>query len=292
MIKNVGFIGLGVMGYNIALHIINANRNVHVINRNSTNTLKFIKKFRNSKRLFTYDQYDHLSNKCDFIVSCVGKDLDLKDVYLSKSGILKGLRPKTLIVDHTTASYDISKVLYDKILGKKCYFFDAPISGGEIGAINGTLSIMVGGKKSKFNNIKEILNLYSKSLIYMGKSGSGQLTKMVNQICVATIIQGLAEGLNFAKKKKLNIDSLIKVLKNGAGQSWQLENRAKTMWKSEFDFGFMNKLMQKDLDIIFKEINQSDIRLPVTKIIKNNYKKLIKLGFEKEDTSNLIRLLM
>ena len=292
MIKNVGFIGLGVMGYNIALHIINANRNVHVINRNSTNTLKFIKKFRNSRRLFTYDQYDHLSNKCDFIVSCVGKDLDLKDVYLSKNGILKGLRPKTLIVDHTTASYDISKVLYDKILGKKCHFFDAPVSGGEIGAINGTLSIMVGGKKSKFNNIKEILDLYSKSLIYMGKSGSGQLTKMVNQICVATIIQGLAEGLNFAKKKKLNIDSLIKVLKNGAGQSWQLENRAKTMWKSEFDFGFMNKLMLKDLDIIINEISQSDIRLPVTKIIKNNYKKLIKLGFEKEDTSNLIRLLM
>ncbi len=292
MIKNVGFIGLGVMGYNIALHIINANRNVHIINRNSANTLKFIKKFKNSRRLFTYDQYHDLANQCDFVISCVGKDLDLKDVYLSKNGILKGLRPKTLIVDHTTASFDISKLLYEKTLGKKCFFFDAPISGGEIGAISGTLSIMVGGKKTKFKNLKEILDLYSKSLIYMGVSGSGQLTKMVNQICVATIIQGLAEGLNFAKKKKLNIDNLIKVLKNGAGQSWQLENRAKTMWKSEFDFGFMNKLMLKDLDIIIKEINQSDIRLPVTKIIKNNYKKLIKLGFEKEDTSNLIRLLM
>ena len=291
MIKNVGFIGLGVMGYNIALHIINANKNVHIINRNSVNTLKFIKKFKNSRRLFTYDQYDDLSNQCDFIISCVGKDLDLRDVYLSKNGILKGLSPKTLIVDHTTASYNISKLLYQKTLSKKCYFFDAPISGGEIGAISGTLSIMVGGKKSKFKNLKEILDLYSKSLIYMGISGSGQLTKMVNQICVATIIQGLAEGLNFAKKKKLNIDSLIKVLKNGAGQSWQLENRAKTMWKSKFDFGFMNKLMLKDLDIIIKEINQSDIRLPVTKIIKNNYQKLIKLGFEKEDTSNLIRLL-
>ena len=292
MIKNVGFIGLGVMGYNIALHVINAKRNVHIINRNSTNTLKFIKKFKNSRRLFTYDQYDHLSNKCEFIISCVGKDLDLKDVYLSKNGILKGLRPKTLLVDHTTASYEISKLLYEETLAKKCYFFDAPISGGEIGAIDGTLSIMVGGKKSKFNNLKEILDLYSKSLVYMGISGSGQLTKMVNQICVATIIQGLAEGLNFAKKKKLNVDSLIKVLRNGAGQSWQLENRAKTMWKSEFNFGFMNKLMLKDLDIIIKEINQSDIKLPVTKIIKNNYQKLIKLGFAKEDTSNLIRLLM
>ena len=292
MIKNVGFIGLGVMGYNIAVHIINANRNVHIIKRNSKNTLKYIKKFKNSGRLFTYDKYNQLSNKCDFLISCVGKDLDLKDVYLSRNGILKGLRPKTLIVDHTTASFDISRLLYEKAIGKKCYFFDAPISGGEIGAINGTLSIMVGGKKSKFKNLREILELYSKSLIYMGIPGSGQLTKMVNQICVATIIQGLAEGLNFAKRKKLNIDSLIKVLKNGAGQSWQLENRAKTMWKSEFNFGFMNKLMLKDLDIIIKEINKSDIKLPVTKIIKNNYQKLIKLGFEKEDTSNLIRLLM
>ena len=119
MIKNVGFIGLGVMGYNIALHIINANRNVHIIKRNSTNTLKFIKKFKKSRQLFTYDQYDHLSSKCDFIISCVGKDLDLKNVYLAKNGILRGLRPKTLIVDHTTASYDISKLLYKKILNKK-----------------------------------------------------------------------------------------------------------------------------------------------------------------------------
>ena len=292
MIKNVGFVGLGVMGYNIALHIIKANKNVHVIHRNSANTSKFIKKFRNSGQLYTYEQYDQLSNKCDFIITCVGNDTDLKNVYLSKNGILKGLRPKTSIVDHTTASYAITKLLYKKTLGRKSYFFDAPISGGEIGAINGTLSIMVGGKKSEFNNIKKILKLYSKSLIYMGISGSGQLTKMVNQICVATIIQGLAEGLNFAKKKNLKVDSLINVLKNGAAQSWQLENRAKTMWKSEFNFGFMNKLMLKDLDIIIKEINKSDIRLPVTKLIKKNYQKLIELGYEKEDTSNLIRLLM
>ena len=165
MIKNVGFIGLGVMGYNIALHIINANKNVHIINRNSANTFKFIKKFKNSGRLFTYDQYDELSNQCDFIISCVGKDLDLKNVYLSKNGILKGLRPKTLIVDHTTASFGISKLLYENTLSKKCYFFDAPISGGEIGAVNGTLSIMVGGKKSKFINLKEILELSSKSYL-------------------------------------------------------------------------------------------------------------------------------
>ena len=165
------------------------------------------------------------------------------------------------------------------------------MSGGEIGAKKGNLSLMVGGDKSKYELLKKISSIYSKSIVYMGKSGSGQLTKMVNQICVASIIQGLAEGINFAKKKKLNIDDLIKVIKNGAAQSWQLENRAKTMWKNEFNFGFMNKLMLKDLNLIFDEIKNSNHKLPITKVIKGKYKKLTSMGFEKEDTSNLIRLL-
>ncbi len=171
------------------------------------------------------------------------------------------------------------------------FFFDAPMSGGEIGAKNGNLSLMIGGDKSNYNSLNNILRLYSKSLVYMGKSGSGQLTKMVNQICVATIIQGLAEAISFAKNKKLNIDDLVDVIKNGAAQSWQLENRAKTMWDFKFNFGFMNKLMLKDLNLIFDEIKDSDQKLPVTKIIRENYKQLVKSGFEKEDTSNLIRLL-
>ena len=170
-------------------------------------------------------------------------------------------------------------------------FFDAPISGGENGAITGKLSIMVGGDKKIFSKLTNILDPYSKSLIYMGKSGSGQITKMVNQICVASVIQGLAEGLTLAKVKKLNIDSLIKVISNGAAQSWQLENRALTMWKNKFNFGFMNKLMLKDLDIISQQIKTNKINLPVTKKIRLYYQMLVNKGYEKEDTSNLIRLL-
>ena len=150
---------------------------------------------------------------------------------------------------------------------------------------------MVGGEKNKFEILKKSLDCYYKSMIYMGKSGNGQLTKMVNQICVASIIQGLAEGLNFAKKKKLNVENLLEVIQNGAAQSWQLENRSITMWNNKFNFGFMNKLMLKDLKILLNESNISNIKLPITKQIKGFYTKLIKKGYSKEDTSNLIRLL-
>ena len=150
---------------------------------------------------------------------------------------------------------------------------------------------MVGGNKKNINLVKRILNYYAKSIVYMGKSGNGQVTKMVNQICVASIIQGIAEGLFFAKKKKLNVDNLIKVISNGAGQSWQFDNRTKTMWVNKFDFGFMNKLMLKDLKIVLQESKNIKINLPNTKLIKNYYSDLVKKGYSNEDTSNLIRLL-
>ena len=150
---------------------------------------------------------------------------------------------------------------------------------------------MVGGNKNKINLVKKISNNYAKSVIYMGKSGNGQLSKMVNQICVASVIQGVAEGLFFAKKKKLNVDDLIKVISNGAGQSWQFDNRTKTMWANKFNFGFMNKLMLKDLKIVLQESKNININLPITKLIKNYYSSLVKKGYSDEDTSNLIRLL-
>jgi len=150
---------------------------------------------------------------------------------------------------------------------------------------------MVGGNKNKINLVKNISKNYAKSVIYMGKSGNGQLSKMVNQICVASVIQGVAEGLFFAKKKKLNVDDLIKVISNGAGQSWQFDNRTKTMWANKFNFGFMNKLMLKDLKIVLQESKNININLPITKLIKNYYSSLVKKGYSDEDTSNLIRLL-
>ncbi len=289
--KKIGFIGLGIMGSNIAYHLLKKYKNINIIKRNSVNTKKFLKNFANKGKINLFENYKELAENSELIISCVGNDNDLKDIYFKKNKILDGVKKNTIIVDHTTASLDVSIKLFKKFKNKDAFFFDAPLSGGEIGAIEGNLAIMVGGDKKKFSTLKKYLDCYYKSIIYMGKSGNGQLAKMVNQICVASIIQGLAEGLNFAKKKKLNIEKLLEVVRNGAAQSWQLENRSLTMWKNQFNFGFMNKLMLKDLKILLEESKISNIKLPITKQIKGFYLKLIKKGYSKEDTSNLIRLL-
>ena len=279
------------MGFNMAKNLIKHVDQLNIISRNSKKTLSFISKFKKNKKLQIFETLEELAKKSNIIISCVGNDKDLKDIYLNKNGIINYILQNTIIIDHTTRSSEISKVLCKKFLIKKCFFYDAPVSGGEVGAINGTLSIMVGGNKKKINFVKNISNNYAKSVVYMGKSGNGQLTKMVNQICVASAIQGVAEGLFFAKKKRLNIDDLMKVISNGAGQSWQFDNRTKTMWANKFNFGFMNKLMLKDLKIVLKETKNIDVNLPITKIIKGYYSDLVKKGFSREDTSNLIRLL-
>ena len=289
--KKIGFIGLGIMGGNMASHLLKKYKNINIIKRNSINTKKFIKKFANKGKINLYNNPKELAENSELIISCVGNDNDLEDIYLRKNKILDGVKKNTIIVDHTTASLNISIKLFKKFRSKQVFFFDAPVSGGEIGAQKGNLAIMVGGEKNKFEVLKKSLDCYYKSLIYMGKSGNGQLTKMVNQICVASIIQGLAEGLNFAKKKKLNVENLLEAIQNGAAQSWQLENRSITMWNNKFNFGFMNKLMLKDLKILLNESKISNIELPITKQIKGFYTKLIKKGYSKEDTSNLIRLL-
>ena len=289
--KKIGFIGLGIMGGNMASHLLKKYKNINIIKRNSINTKKFIKKFANKGKINLYNNPKELAENSELIISCVGNDNDLEDIYLRENKILDGVKKNTIIVDHTTASLNISIKLFKKFRSKQVFFFDAPVSGGEIGAQKGNLAIMVGGEKNKFEVLKKSLDCYYKSMIYMGKSGNGQLTKMVNQICVASIIQGLAEGLNFAKKKKLNVENLLEAIQNGAAQSWQLENRSITMWNNKFNFGFMNKLMLKDLKILLNESKISNIELPITKQIKDFYTKLIKKGYSKEDTSNLIRLL-
>lgn len=289
--KKIGFIGLGIMGGNMASHLLKKYKNINILKRNSINTKKFIKKFANKGKINLYNNPKELAENSELIISCVGNDNDLEDLYLRKNKILDGVKKNTIIVDHTTASLNISIKLFKKFRSKQVFFFDAPVSGGEIGAQKGNLAIMVGGEKNKFEILKKSLDCYYKSMIYMGKSGNGQLTKMVNQICVASIIQGLAEGLNFAKKKKLNVENLLEAIQNGAAQSWQLENRSITMWNNKFNFGFMNKLMLKDLKILLNESKISNIELPITKQIKGFYTKLIKKGYSKEDTSNLIRLL-
>ena len=285
---NIGFVGLGIMGKHVASYLLKISDNFYVVQRNSNNTKNFIKS--NKKKITIIDSYKQLSELSNIIITCVGNDSDLKAIYLGKKGIICGLKKKTLIIDHTTCSEKISKKIYQQCLKKKCYFFDSPMSGGEIGAQEGRLSLMVGGLQKKFHDLKKITKYYSKSCIYMGPSGSGQLTKMVNQIFVASIIQGLAEGLTFAKEKKLNIKKLLKVTSTGAGQSWQLENRGLTMTKNKFNFGFMNKLMLKDLNLVFDSLVNVK-KLPLTMQIKKYYSKLIKLGYKNDDTSSLIRLL-
>ena len=291
MKKKIAFIGIGIMGSHMAKHLINKFGNINIVKRNSHKTKKFISKYKKNSEVSVYHNLKELAQNSEIIISCVGNDKDLSKIYLMKNAILENIKKNTVIIDHTTSSAIISQKLHKKFIKKGCFFFDAPISGGEIGAINGTLSIMVGGDKRKFNVLSNILDPYCKSLIYMGKSGNGQLTKMVNQICVASIIQGLAEGINFAKNKNLKIDRLINVIKNGAAQSWQLENRSKTMWQNKFNFGFMNKLMLKDLKLLLHESKNSKIKLPMTSQIKRYYNELVKKGFSEEDTSNLIRLL-
>jgi len=289
--KRIGFIGLGVMGFNIANHLLNNFDCINIVSRNSNRTKKFIKANKKNKRLNICNSISELANESNIIISCVGNDNDLKKIYMSRNSVFDNISNGTIIIDHTTASASYSKILYKNFLQKNSYFFDAPVSGGEIGSIKGTLSIMLGGNSRKKEVVKQISRCYSKSIVYMGKSGNGQLTKMVNQICVSSVIQGIAEGLFFAKKKKLEISSLLNVIANGAGQSWQFDNRAETMWKNKFNFGFMNKHMLKDLKLVLEESKKSQINLPVTKIIKGFYTILVRNGFSKEDTSNLIRLL-
>ena len=288
--KNIAFLGLGTMGTAIASHLVKKNHKITIYNRNIEKSMLFKRKFKEYEIVIENSPVS-ASKDNQFIFSCVGNDDDLREVYFSKKGIIHGIKPNTYIIDHTTVSSEVSMESYKEFKKKKCFFIDAPVSGGEIGAKNGVLSIMVGGDKKVFLKLKKLLGIYSKSLIYMGKSGNGQLTKMVNQICVAGVIQGLSEGINFAKKKGLSFKELLPAISNGAAQSWQMDNRASTMWLNEFQFGFMNKWMKKDLIIAVKEAKKTKISIPYTIEILKFYEKLIKDGFEELDTSSLIKLL-
>ena len=287
--KKVAFLGLGVMGFHIASHLLKSNK-ITVYNRTIKKSLEFKKRFKKKEIIIANSPAEAVKDN-EIVFSCLGNDNDLIEVYFSNSGIYNSLLPNTYIIDHTTVSSKTAVYCYKKFNEKKCSFLDAPVSGGEIGAINGSLSIMVGGKKATFTKLEKILQEYSKSLIYMGKSGNGQLAKMVNQICVAGVLQGLSEGLNFGKKNGLIYSKLISAIQNGAAQSWQMDNRSKTMWNDKFNFGFMNKWMKKDLLIVDEIAKEQKIPIPITSQIIKRYSKLIKLGFDKLDTSSLIKLL-
>ena len=283
--NKIGFIGLGVMGAPMAGHLSRNDFEVSVFNR--TNEKSIIWKSRHEGRVC--DSLNELAISSECIVLCVGKDEDVKDIINGKSGIIDTLSPGSIIIDHTTTSAELAKEMNEVLSAKDCFFLDAPISGGQLGAESGTLSVMAGGDKKAYEACNKIFKSYTKYHKYMGPSGSGQLTKMVNQICIAGLIQALAEGMNFSKRAGLNTADVMDVITKGAAQSWQMENRWETMLNDEYDFGFAVDLMRKDLDIVLKQAKKMDTELEITDLVNNFYKEIQKLGGGRWDTSSLLK---
>ena len=222
---------------------------------------------------------------------CIGDDNDVRNVIAGENGMINNLKPESIIVDHTTTSADLSKEMNKLLNPKNIFYIDAPVSGGEAGAESGQLSIMAGGNKESYDLIKIILEPYTKFIKYMGPSGSGQLTKMVNQICIAGLIQAIAEGINFAKEVGLQPEDVLEVVSKGAAQSWQMENRWETMTQNKYDYGFAVDLMRKDLEILLKEAKKSNVNLDITETINEFYKDIQKAGGGRWDTSSLLKRL-
>ena len=286
MNKTIGFIGLGVMGFPMAGHLSKIFE-VSVFNRSHSKSEKWKKNFSGT----SYNSIKEISSNSEILILCVGNDKDVKEIICGQDGAIDFLKPGSIIIDHTTTSSDLAIELSSLLKPKKISFIDAPISGGQSGAESGKLSIMIGGERQSYEKVKNVLNTYSKFYKYMGPSGSGQLTKMVNQICIAGLIQALSEGMNFADKVGLNIRSVIEVISKGAAQSWQMENRWETMLQDNYDHGFAVDLMKKDLDIVIKKASKENINLEVTKIIDNYYKEIQGAGGGRWDTSSLYKRL-
>jgi 3-hydroxyisobutyrate dehydrogenase len=280
----VAFIGLGVMGYPMAGHLQKAGHDVCVYNR----TLAKAKKWQNEYNGSFAETPAKASQNCDIVFCCVGNDDDVRQVSLGEDGILAGLSAGAIFVDHTTASAEVARELAAIANEQGKFFLDAPVSGGEAGAINGVLTVMLGGDENEFKKITPIMNTYAKFSKLMGPVGSGQLAKMVNQICIAGVVQGLAEGFNFAKKVGLDPDALVETIAKGAAGSWQMENRYKTMFAGEYDFGFAVDWMRKDLAIAFAEAKKAGVQLPMTEMVDGFYQEIQKSGGNRWDTSSLI----
>ena len=233
-----------------------------------------------------------VNKEYDFVISCIGNDNDLQNIITSENGCLDQLKENSIFIDHSTVSPKLVLKLEKAFAEKKVNFLDAPISGGQSGAENGTLSIMVGGNKQSFIRSEEILKSYGKKIKFMGNPGSGQLTKIINQICIAGLIQGLSEAIYFMKQTDLDPDDVLDVISSGAAQSWQMENRFKTMVDNEFDFGFAVDLMRKDLSITFDQAKEYGIDLEITKIVDDFYSEIQKIGGNKYDTSSLVKRLI
>jgi|TARA_B110000196_G_scaffold296846_1_gene287486 3-hydroxyisobutyrate dehydrogenase len=280
----VAFIGLGVMGYPMAGHLQKAGHEVCVFNRSQEKAEKWQAEFSGT----TAKTPALAAKNCDIVFCCVGNDDDLRQVVLGENGILAGMPKGSILVDHTTASAEVAVELANIATSQEQYFLDAPVSGGQAGAENGVLTVMVGGDETVFNKAEPVMAAFARFSQLMGPVGSGQLAKMVNQICFVNTVQGLAEGLNFAQKAGLNVDKLLATIGKGAAGSWQMDNRGKTMCDREFDFGFAVDWVRKDLAIAFEEAEKLGADLTVTKQIDGYYKEVQESGGNRWDTSSLI----
>ena len=283
----VSFIGLGVMGYPMAGHISKAGHNVTVYNRTKTKAEKWIKEYKGK----IAETPEEAAKDSDFVFTCVGNDNDLKEVAVGKKGIFNTIKKGSIYIDNTTASAKVARELYNNAKKNGFGFLDAPVSGGQAGAEKGALTVIVGGDKKDFAKAENVINCYSKKVQLLGSSGSGQLAKMVNQICIAGLVQGLSEGINFGLNAGLKMEDVIEVISKGAAQSWQMDNRYKTMIDDKYDFGFAVDWMRKDLKIALDESKKNNSLLPVTQIVDSYYEEVQKMGGNRWDTSSLIKRL-
>jgi len=281
----VSFIGLGVMGYPMAGYISKAGHNVTVYNRTKSKAEKWIKQYKGT----IAETPEEAAKDSDFVFTCVGNDNDLKEVAFGNKGIFNTIKKGSIYIDNTTASATVARELYKNAKAHGIGFLDAPVSGGQAGAEKGALTVMVGGDEKDFNKAKDVINCYSKKIQLLGPSGSGQLAKMVNQICIAGLVQGLSEAINFGLNSGLKMEDVINVISKGAAQSWQMENRYKTMIDDKFDFGFAVDWMRKDLKIAMDEAKKNNSPLPITKIVDSYYEEIQKMGGNRWDTSSLIK---
>ena len=284
----VTFLGLGVMGYPMAAHLMHkGGHEVTVYNRTAAKAEKWVAEHGGSMAATPAAA----AQDADFVFCCVGNDDDLREVTIGEDGALSTMKEGSIFVDNTTASAKVARELYEVAKAQDVGFIDAPVSGGQAGAENGVLTVMCGGDQDIFEKAKPVIESFAKMVGLMGPSGAGQLTKMVNQICIAGLVQALSEGIHFAKEAGLDVEAVVDVISKGAAGSWQMENRAATMAKSEFDFGFAVDWMRKDLAIVLDEARSNGAHLPVTAAVDQFYGQVQSLGGNRWDTSSLIALL-
>ena len=280
----VAFIGLGVMGYPMAGHVLRAGLEICVFNRNAARAEQWCTEYGGDMAPTPAEA----AKNADAVLVCVGNDDDVRAVVLGESGALAAMKPGAILVDHTTASADLARELAGAALQQGKQFLDAPVSGGQAGAENGVLTVMIGGAPSTYDLAKPVIDCYSRFSKLLGPAGHGQLAKMVNQICIAGVVQGLAEGLNFALKAGLEGEALIETLSKGAAGSWQMENRYQTMLQDQYEFGFAVDWMRKDLGIALAEAAKNGAELPVTALVDSFYQEVQAAGGGRWDTSSLL----